>query len=100
MRYLTIAAEYSQSCLRDDFAGPVEPESLNLPDDLCRELRQWNHEYRAVIPLEMSERAKSGVSSLIDRLDREGTRLAERVRKAIGDAKVRYYSEGHLRYLL
>jgi len=99
MYYLTVAAEYSQSCLRNDFNGPMEPESLHLPDDLCQDLRHWNSRYRAVISLGMSERATSEVSALIERLDHEGKLLAERVRENIGDAKVQYYSEGHLRYL-
>ena len=98
MRYLTIAAEYTQSCLRDDFEGPIQPESLGLPEDLCSELRAWNEAYRRVIPLNEEERGRSEVASLIRRLDEQGRSMASRVEEA-AEAKVRYFSEGEHCYL-
>ena len=99
MRYLTIAAEYSGSCIRDDFKGPVEPEELLLPEPLCSALRAWNDEYKGIIPMDMDQRAAPEAAARIDRLDKVGRELAARVREALGEAKVRYYSEGHLKYL-
>lgn len=99
MRYLTIAADYTQSCLRDDFEGPIQPESLGLPGDLCSELHAWNEAYRRVIPLDEDERCRAEIASLIRRLDEQGRSLASRVQEAAGEAKVRYFSEGELRYL-
>lgn len=99
MRYLTIAAEYTASCLRDDFEGTVEPKELNLPEPLCSDLRTWNDDYRAIIPMDMEERVAPGTAARIDELDKAGRELAARVREALGEAKVRYYSEGRLTYL-
>lgn len=100
MRYLTLAADYTQGSLRDDFVGPVEPEELGLPMTLCEELRTWNEEYRSIIPLSEETRQRIENTALIKRLDDEGRALAQRVTDALEpEAKVRYYSEGHLRYL-
>lgn len=99
MRYLTIAADYSVSCLKDDFTGPLEPDDLKLPAALAAALSRWNERYKSIIPLDMDQRTKPDTAELIDRLDQEGQELANQVREAVGEAKVRYYSEGHLKYL-
>ena len=99
MRYLTLAADYTQSPLRDDFIGPVVPEEVGLPWELGDQLRDWNVRYRAIIPLDVNDRTGGPASELIDALDREGLGLAESIRTALGDVKIRYYSEGRLRYL-
>ena len=83
MRYLTIAADYSVSCLRDDCEGGVEPEILKLREDLCHDLRTWNDKYRVIIPLDMEQRAAPDTVALIDRFDGEGLELAARVREAV-----------------
>lgn len=99
MRYLTIAADYTQSSLRDDFEGPIEPETLHLSKTLCEELREWNDQYRKIIPLSEEARRRATNAELIRRLDEQGQSLAKRVADALKpEAKVRYYSEGHLRY--
>jgi len=99
VRYLTVAADYTQSSLRDDFEGPVEPEALDLPKALCDELRKWNDQYRKVIPLGEEARTRADTAELISRLDEQGQGLAQRVADALKpEAKVRYYSEGHMRY--
>lgn len=97
MRYLTIAADYTGSAVRDDFGGPVEPEVLSLPETLCAALRAWNERYREIIPLDTDERAQQ--ATLIEELDRRGQELATEIVAALGEAKVRYFSEGHLTYL-
>jgi hypothetical protein len=100
MRYLTIAADYTQSCLRDDFEGPIRPEALNLPKELCAELCSWNNAYRKIIHLDDEERSKKDIVDLITRLDQQGLVLAERVKQSVeGGAKIRYFSEGKLCYL-
>jgi hypothetical protein len=100
MRYLTVAADYTQSCLRDDFEGPMEPETLGLPQILCDELRKWNDQYRKVIPLSEEDRERATVVQLIRRLDEQGQWLAEWVAETLEpEVKVRYYSEGCLKYL-
>jgi len=99
MRYLTVAADYTQSCLRDDFEGPIQPESLGLPADLCSALRSWNEAYRRVIPMDEEERSDAEIAALICQLDEQGRDMASRVQQVAGEAKVRYFSEGELRYL-
>lgn len=99
MRYLTIAADYTQSGLRDDFEGPIQPEDLQLSAELCKRLKKWNDAYRCVIPLDDSERQASEMQTLINSLDAEGQQLAAEVSAFVeGGAKVQYYSEGLLRY--
>ena len=99
MRYLTLVADYTQSPLRDDYIGTVVPEELGLSWEFGDQLRDWNDRYRAVFPLEMVERRSVSVSALIDALDQEGLRLAGEIRDTLEDVKVRYYSEGLLRYI-
>ena len=99
MRYLTVVADYSQSSLHDDFDGPVEPEALHLPQALCDELRSWNDQYRTIIPLGEEARQRTENTELISRLDNQGQGLAQKVADALKPkVKVRYYSEGHMRY--
>ncbi len=100
MHYLTVMADYTGSALRDDFAGPVDPEALGLDASTAAALREWNERYRAVIPLGQRDRAASDIASLVATLDQEGMALADRVAAALADgSKVRYYSEGLLRHL-
>lgn len=100
MKYLTIAADYTQSSVRDEFEGPIEPELLYLPQALCDELREWNNRYREIIPLSEDTRRIARISELVDRLDEQGKNLALKVAEALEpEAKVRYYSEGLRRYV-
>jgi len=100
MRYLTLIADYTQSPLRDDVVGTVIPEEIGLSWELGDRVRDWNGRYRAVIPIDVVDRACGPVSELIDELDDEGLRLAAEIASELDEAKVRYYSEGRLRYVL
>ncbi len=99
MRYLTVVADYTQSPLRDDYIGTVVPEEIGLSWELGARLRDWNDRYRAIIPLDPADRMSAPASALIDVLDDEGLNLADAIGSALEDVKVRYYSEGRLRYL-
>ena len=99
MQYLTLIADYTQSPLRDDFVGTVVPEETGLPWELGDRIRDWNARYRVVIPVDVVERACGPLSALIDELDEEGLRLAAEIAEELDEVKVRYYSEGGLRYL-
>lgn len=99
MRYLTLAAHYTQSALRDDFVGTVVPEEVGLSECLGDRIRDWNDRYRAVIPLGEAERRSSPTSSLIETLDEEGLELVSAIVAELVDVKVRYFSEGHLRFV-
>ncbi|MDZ7679297.1 MAG: hypothetical protein U5K29_12190 [Acidimicrobiales bacterium] len=99
MRYLTLAADYTQSALRDDFVGTVVPEEVGLTENLGDRIRDWNARYKAIIPLDEAERGSSPTAELIDALDTEGLLLARAIEAQMSDAKVRYFSEGRLRYV-
>lgn len=99
MKYLTLAADYTQSAVRDDFVGPVVPEEAGLSEGLGDRIRDWNSRYRAIIPLGEAARAACAARQLIDSLDAEGLALVAEITKELGDTKTRYFSEGELRYL-
>ena len=99
MRYLTVVADYTQSPLRDDYIGTVVPEEIGLSWELGAQLRDWNDRYRAILPLDAADRVSAPASDLIDVLDDEGLNLADAVSSTLQDVKVRYYSEGRLRFL-
>ncbi len=99
MRYLTLAADYTQSALRDDFAGTMVPEEIGLSEGLGDRIRDWNNRYRSVIPLEEAARKSTPTAELIESLDEEGLELIGAIQAELPDVKVRYFSEGHLRYV-
>lgn len=99
MRYLTLAADYMQSALRDDFVGTVVPEEVGLTESLGSRIRDWNGRYKAIIPLDGAERESSPTTELIDALDEEGLLLVNAIEAELSDSKVRYFSEGRLRYV-
>ncbi len=99
MRYLTLSADYTQSALRDDFVGTVVPEEVGLTESLGDRIRDWNRRYKAIIPLDEAERGSSPTAELIEALDEEGLLLVRAIEAEVSDAKVRYFSEGRLRYV-
>ena len=100
MRYFTLAADYSHSGLSDDHAGPIFPEEAGLPHELSVRIREWNTRYRQVMAIGIEQRMAGAISSLIETLDEEGLAFAATISRENPDCKVRYFSEGHLRYLL
>lgn len=98
MRYLTLMADYTQSGLRDDYIGTVVPEEVGLSDDLGDRIRAWNERYRAIIPLDETARTEPQAAALIEELDRLGLALVEEIAN-YSEIKVRYFSEGRLRYV-
>ena len=95
-----LSADYLELSLQDEQAGPARIDKLGLPTPLVQELRDWNERYQPIIPRDIAERSSNAVSMLIGSLDQEGLTLADRIADALGGrAKVRYYSEGLLRYL-
>lgn len=99
MRYLTLSANYTESALRDDHLGSVAPEEIDLPEELADRICDWKVRYRRIIPLSVEERAEEETAALIDALDEEGLGLVKAISEARPDFKVRYFSEGHLRWV-
>jgi hypothetical protein len=96
MKYITLIADYTQSCIKDDYRGSIDLDNLQLPLSIIAQLNQWNEKYKTIIPL--SQDARAIRMNLINELDKEGIELAEKLRILL-DAKVRYFSEGLLQYL-
>lgn len=97
MRYLVLSADYTQSALRDEYTGTVVPEEVGLPEGLAKRIREWNERYRQIIPLDEEQRHVASAVKLIELLDEEGLSIAAEIRITLPDAKVQYFSEGHLR---
>jgi hypothetical protein len=98
MRYLVVAAHYTSSPLQEKDGELLRPEDLGLPAELCDALREWNEDYRDVIPLDPAGR--SAERAEIEFLDQRGLQLANAIERSLpGGAKVGYYSEGESRYL-
>jgi len=98
MRYLTVAAKYTGSCITDDFHGQVNCRELHVDEELCKELNAWNTAYKVIIPLDMSDREKRFEE--INKLDEWGLHLAKKLASVVqGGAKVKYFSEGKLKFL-
>lgn len=99
MRYLTLAADYGDLSLQDEQLGTVSVKRLDVPAALIDDLVAWNDRYQKIMPLGIDERVQDPVPAVISDLDRQGLDLAQRLAMALTDAKVRYYSEGLLRYV-
>ena len=98
MKYLIIMPDYTTSCLRDAFEGPIKVEELKLPREFIRELSYWHDLYRKIIPLDDEARAMR--IEEIERLDNKGLELAKKLKDLVpGGAKVKYYSEGKSQFL-
>ncbi len=96
MRYLILIADYTQSCIHDDFSGPLRLADLSLPTEIVTQLEQWNERYKAIIPLSDKDRIKQ--LQLIHDLDKQGLLLSSQLQNIL-NAKVKYFSEGLLQYL-
>ena len=99
MRYLVLGADYSRPALRDEYARDLSPEVLGVSEHLVRRIREWNDRYREIIPLGPAVREAEAPAGLIAVLDEEGLALVAAIRAELPDAKVRYFSEGQLRYV-
>lgn len=98
MRYLTLAADYSDVSIQDELNGAQKPTDLGLSSDLVADITTWNERYQSVIPAGVDQRGVDPMAALIVELDQAGVELAGRIAGSIeGGAKVRYYSEGLLR---
>ncbi|MFN9025851.1 MAG: hypothetical protein ACK5VX_06630 [Akkermansiaceae bacterium] len=98
MIYLLLAASYRSSPVREEFGEYIESDELNVSDQLKDELRLWSDNYQPVIYLDMNSR--KNISNEITELDLKGIFLAGRLASEMGgDVKVKYYSEGLLKFI-
>jgi hypothetical protein len=97
MQYLVISADINYTGIKEEFGKDLEREQLKVSDKLWEELSLWVLEYMPIIPLDLHERKIQ--SALIADLDRRGMELRQKFVKELGDVKIKYYSEGLLKYL-
>lgn len=92
MRYLILSAEYLGSCLRDEFNGEVELNSLGISPELIEEITSWQNSYAKFIP--MSNDQRHSFLTDMEELDISGIEIAKKLQFVIpGNAKVKYFSE-------
>ena len=97
MKYLTLSASYNGPLIREGDKN-VNCEELGVGHELCQELIEWNECYKKIIPLSIDKRRMN--MTYIEMLDERGISLAKKLSQSIiGGAKVKYYSEGKLRYI-
>ena len=98
MKYIVLMPDYTGSCIRDEFEGEIAMESLGLPKEIFNEITVWHNAYRKIIPLSEEEREQR--IEEIEKLDAQGLELAKNLKTLVpGGAKVKYFSEGKLKYL-
>lgn len=96
MKYLILTADYA-SFLRDEFDEDFDYLDLNLSPDLIERLEEWHDDYLPIIQLDSGERLR--ISNEIIKLDERGIGLAKEIKLQLGEAKVKYFSEGLLKYI-
>lgn len=96
-RYLTVTANYTGSCIQDDYVGEINLKNLNLKFEFLNELSLWNEEYKKIIPL--SDQERLSLIKKIDKLDEWGINISKKLMDLFPNSKIRYYSEGKLKYL-
>lgn len=98
MKYLTMSSDYASSGIKDDFGREIQRRDLPVEDVLWERLSEWLEKYNKIIMMEAQERKEN--INLINRLDNEGMQLARDFKNNLGsEYKIRYYSEGLLKYL-
>jgi hypothetical protein len=97
MKYLILTANCN-SFLRDEFDGELDYLNLNLPNDLTEKLEEWHEDYLPIIHLNDDERLR--MNNEILKLDERGIELAKELGVQLGEAKVKYFSEGLLKYII
>jgi len=94
MKYLILTASY-KSVLREEFGG--EFDYRRLPLDLIRRLEEWYGEYLPVVQWDTDERQR--MADVVRKLDERGVQLAKEIRSQLRETKIKYFSEGLLRYI-
>jgi len=96
MKYVILAADYSDDYLKEEFSGENVIEILQLDKDTKDKLRMWNDNYKLIIPMEAKERMCN--LDLINKLDKEGMDLLKKIEKQ-NQVKIKYFSEGFLKFI-
>ena len=96
--YLIISADYMSSGIKDIYKGELLPKEIGLPIHIENKIKKWLLDYSDIIVMNMEERKL--VAEKIERLDGAGIEILKEVKSALKkNAKIRYYSEGFLRYI-
>ena len=96
MKYLILSSNYN-FFLKDTFNMDFDYSELELPRQLVERLKRWHQEYFPIISMDENERLNSYANIL--QLDIEGVDLAEEIKSTLRTIKIKYYSEGQLKYI-
>ena len=96
--YLSFMTSYNGTCLVDDYNNESTINDFNLPNKIIEKINDWNEKYSKIIP--MSEDDRQIHNSEIEELDSEGIKICIDIKNAFSEEiKIRYFSEGKLKYL-
>ena len=95
MKNFEFAADYLRPMLKSNADDELEFEDFEIDQALKNEIIDWNEKYQHIIPLDQAKRAY--FLNDIEQLDNTGLQLAKKL-EIVLDGKVRYFSEGHLKY--
>ena len=99
MKYLVITADYNTSGIKDEFEGDLEKGDVELSDAIWNELENWVSAYQEIIPMTQEQRALE--KEKIAKLDKTGIAIKQKVIEHFnGEVKIKYYSEGLLKYIV
>ncbi len=88
MYYLVIDGMMSGTGIRDKYEGEyLEPDSLNLSEDLIGKLKEWHERYidEHYAGYESPEKVKE--------LDSQGIHIAQEVKRELEGSKIEYFSD-------
>lgn len=93
-----MSASYSGDCVRNEFGGEVDLNSLGVTVDTISNLVKWNSKYKQIMPMTREQRVEH--HKLIKLLDSEGIELSYTLEAELSDSsKIKYYSEGLLQFV-
>lgn len=101
IRYIKVSGEYESTGLWDETTyDQIDPRDLNLSADIVLRLDQLVRDYDPIVPLSGPKLHAPEVQEKIHAIDQRGMELAAEIATFLGEKyRVRYFSEGELKYL-
>ena len=96
MNYLIVDAYFAGTGIRDEYNGKyIQPQDIGISERLTTEINIWLCLYK--------KESHNGYRNtvLIEKLDKEGLRIALKIKKELRDVKISYWSDAKMeKYLL
>ena len=96
MNYLILHADYMSSGIRHEYGDQIPKYDNILSVKTWESIISWVNSYSPVVMMDELERKLS--IDLINELDQEGLKIKNEIESQL-NAKVKYYSEGFLKYI-